>query len=132
MLNVDYKKVNRDNALKLGLIIMGISILCDVILAIISIILIRIYFDTPLYIDGTSFSNPGALILYTILFFCELGLIFVELIAAVISGFVYYSAKQRKAKGLQAEGKIDQPEKMFYEKYYETAENTVSENELNE
>ena len=59
MLNVDYKKVNREKALKLAFIIMGIGILLDVVLGVVFGIAIN-NSSSPIYLDGTTFLNPVA------------------------------------------------------------------------
>lgn len=130
MLNVDYKKVNIGKALKLGFIIMGIGIIFDVVLAIIANIIIRITCNNPITIDGTNFGDPEEFFLVTVLMFFEIIFGIAELITAIIAAIICYISNQKKTQKLQDEGKIDPPEKMFYEKMDEKADATISENAI--
>lgn len=102
MLNVDYKKVNRDKALKLSFGIMGIGILVDVILGIVFGIVIKKSYN-PIYLDGTTFLNPVAFASKLLLYLGEAVLFALELIASVAAGIISFCSNQKKIKETQIE-----------------------------
>lgn len=102
MLNVDYKKVNREKALKLAFIIMGIGILLDVVLGVVFGIAIN-NSSSPIYLDGTTFLNPVAFASKLLLYLGEAFLFVLELIASVVAGIISFCSNQKKIKAMQIE-----------------------------